>query len=491
MRKLLLLCGAVALGSCGGSNGPGSVQQTPTATQLGEATINYSGNVKPSVLTSQYGITVAAMAGASISNFTVNPGSKINDTAIAWQQNGAIFEYQHGLTTEPFDQVGHYAFGLGYGHDGHLYFADLYADNVSKCFYDGSSITNVFVGAADPKQVAVAPNGQTVVFGDDYLGIYACPQTGNTYITLDASGEWPAISPNGDTVVYVRLVGSHDQLFTVPITGGTGKQLTTDSNNHYYPTYSPDGNSIVSDLDNGSNRYINAFSAVTGNDEENLNPGPFASHAAISPDGRYMVCESAASYPGTGQHSIVIQDVLGNNPQTIGTGMAPVWSPYPTSKTYVGSSGSMFTSAAGFIFPQIQTGLASLLTFTATTPSAATVTATQPGTNGNGPFVYDVHADDVTSIKYTNGYYDAPTTVTTGVSDAIVTVDSAAGLVQSVSPFVLTRGSSIKPVQVAAGLQYTAHFTGVWDAHGNNLAPNGASAITVDAKHGKVLSVSP
>ena len=188
---------------------------------------------------------------------------------------------------------------------------------------------------------------------------------------------------------------------------------------------------------------------------------------------------------------ISIQDVYGKTQQILGQGTKPAWSPFATTKTFVGSGGAMFTSPiAGFIFPQIQTGLASLLTFTATTPSTATVTAVQPA-GGSGPFVYDVHADDITSLKYTNSYYVPATTVTPGVSDAVVTVDSSAGAIQSIAPFVLTRGSSVKSVRTASGLQFTAHFTGVWDSHGKNLAPNGASAILVDGKHGKVLSVTP
>jgi len=488
---MLLLAGAVALGSCGGAAGTQSVQQTPSMTQIGEATISYAGTMKPSLLASEYGITVAAMAGTSISGFVVDPGSKLSDTAIAWCNRGAVDEYQHGITTQPLDTPGHYPDGVAYGHDGHLYYADSGLLAIEKSYYDGSSLATVNNDALFPGEVAVAPNGQTVVYDDYFGGVFACPQTGNSHTTLDGSGVEPTISPAGNTVCYCKQVGSYYQLFTVPITGGTGAQLTNDLVNHYYPTYSPDGNYIVCDNDNGSARTLQVYFAPNGVSESSVNAGPFASHACFSPDGHNLVYEYSSSYSGANP-AIYIQDFYGTTQQYIGTGTNPTWSPYLSARTFVGSGGAMFTSpVAGFIFPQIQTGLASLLTFTATTPSAATATAVQPGTNGNGPFVYDVHADDVTSIKYTNSYYVPATTVTPGVSDTLVTVDSSLGAIQAVAPFVVTRGSKVKPVRTASGLQYTAHFTGVWDANGKNLAPSGASKIVVDGTHGKVVSVTP
>ena len=481
------------MGSCGGAAGTQGVQQTPTMTQVGEATISFSGTAKPSVLAGENGITVAAMAGASISSFVVDPGSKLSDTSIAWCDGGPAMEYQHGLTTLPLDTPGHYASGLAYGHDGHLYYADFAADAIDKSYFDGSSLANVLTDANYPTDLAVAPNGQTVVFGDVNGGIFACPQTGNTLTTLDGAGYYPAISPNGNTVAYVKYVGSNPayyQIFTVPISGGTATQLTNDGINHYFPTYSPDGNYIVCDNDSGSVRSLVSYTAASGQPGYTLSPVPYASHACFSPDGHYLVYQYSSSYSDTNP-SICIQDYYGKTQQTIGSGTKPTWSPFLSSRTFVGSGGAMFTSpVAGFIFPQIQTGLASLLTFKATTPSAATVTAIQPGTSEEGPFVYDVHADDLTSIKYTNSYYVAAITVTPGVSDALVTVDSSLGAIQSVAPFVLTRGSQVMPVSTAAGLQVIAHFTGVWDSHGKNLAPYGASAIVVDSKHGKVLSVT-
>ncbi len=66
--------------------------------------------------------------------------------------------------------------------------------------------------------------------------------SGIPLVTLVTEG---AISPNGRTVVYVRIdaaaPGDPAQLFTVPITGGTPTQLTFGSVQDRHPQWSPDG----------------------------------------------------------------------------------------------------------------------------------------------------------------------------------------------------------------------------------------------------------
>jgi hypothetical protein len=97
-----------------------------------------------------------------------------------------------------------------------------------------------------------------------------------------------------------------------------------------------------------------------------------------------------------------------------------------------------------------------------------------------------VHADTVTSIKYVNAYYSNPIVVSPGTSDALVSIDSTTGQITSVAPFVATRGASLQ--HKSGSLQYTAKFTAIYDAHGKNLAPYGASSIVFDPKHGGLVS---
>jgi len=81
--------------------------------------------------------------------------------------------------------------------------------------------------------------------------------------------------------------------------------------------------------------------------------------------------------------------------------------------------------------------------------------------------------------------------LTPGTTDALVTIDSTSGLVTAVAPFVAIRGAAAVSSKTANGLLYRAKFTAVYDAHGKNLAPNGASSIVLDPTHGSVVSTTP
>ena len=63
-----------------------------------------------------------------------------------------------------------------------------------------------------------------------------------------------AISPDGQTIAF----SYKGDLFTVPVTGGTAKQLTTNPAYDYSPVWSPDGSKIAfaSDREGGINVWI-------------------------------------------------------------------------------------------------------------------------------------------------------------------------------------------------------------------------------------------
>jgi hypothetical protein len=136
---------------------------------------------------------------------------------------------------------------------------------------------------------------------------------------------------------------------------------------------------------------------------------------------------------------------------------SPAWSPFPAAKTFVGPTGVFGASSSGFLWGQLGEAFASLVSFTATTPSTVSITAQTP--SGYSAPVFSVSADNLVSLSYANGFYSLPV------------------------KFVQTR-TAIKPGRAGSGLSFDGSFTAVYDGKGKNLAPNGATHLVLDSKHG-------
>jgi hypothetical protein len=71
-------------------------------------------------------------------------------------------------------------------------------------------------------------------------------------ILLTDDGTAPTVSPDGKTIAFLRTTNGHEQVWTAAWNGqdaqtpaGTAKQLTTNAQDHFYPTFSPDGTRIA------------------------------------------------------------------------------------------------------------------------------------------------------------------------------------------------------------------------------------------------------
>jgi hypothetical protein len=433
------------------------------------------------------------LAGISSLTFAYDPAQTDVNTALSYVTPGAlIYEYQNGAGQQVNTGTNLGAFDAKFDHAGHMYFT---AENttpqgvIERCNYDGSSGTAVFTSATMlPQDLDVSTNDNYLAF-DSNDGMYQCSTSGTGLTLLDGNGSQPSISPNSSKVAYVKTVSGYSQVFTIPIGGGTSTQLTSDAVNHYFPSWTSDGLAIYCDYDNGTSRDIVGYfasGAAAGDRYDSLLTSnyPYSSHISFSPDGNFFAVEQEPSYTATGAPTIAVMNAGGASFQQIATGSNPAWSTYFNNKTFVGTAGSLSTTGAGFLFAQLQTGFDSFLTFNATTPGNATSTlVSQVG----GPFVYDLHADEITGLVYTNNYRGASHSYSPDTSDVLVSIDSTTGQINSVAPFTAVRGL---PLQSAKGsLEFHGKFTAVYDRNGNNLAPNGASDLVLDSKHGAVQSV--
>jgi hemolysin type calcium-binding protein/predicted actin-binding protein/WD40 repeat protein len=121
---------------------------------------------------------------------------------------------------------------------------DIYTANA-----DGSN-QQVFVN--DGSQPTWSNDNATIAFIDSTgrLAVKTSSSTSNPSTTVSVDSD-PAISPNGQIIVYSALVGSFNQLFRVPVTGGAPTQLTNTSDDPVSPSWSPDGSTILFENDTG------------------------------------------------------------------------------------------------------------------------------------------------------------------------------------------------------------------------------------------------
>ena len=109
---------------------------------------------------------------------------------------------------------------------------------------------------------------------------------------------WPRISPNGETVAYVRRQrGALPEIWLYDFMRGTDTPWTFGQGNGY-PTWSADGNYIAYLATYGKPRLVKRPSTGPGQ-EEVLDVGP-KRPADWSRDGRYIVEATFASFPKTG-----------------------------------------------------------------------------------------------------------------------------------------------------------------------------------------------
>jgi hypothetical protein len=138
---------------------------------------------------------------------------------------------------------------------------------------------------------------------------------------------------------------------------------------------------------------------------------------------------------------------------------------------------------------------ASFLAFDAVTRNTVDIDVPPPaGFNPSNHFATITAADNITMLRYVNGFIGArisvvdPGSSSTYVQGAVVSFNAATGKVSAVLPFNRSR-SGEKPTRTVQGgkVTYRGEFLGVWDDKGKK-SNSPVTEVTMDANTGQVLS---
>ncbi|HWD39245.1 MAG TPA: hypothetical protein VG944_10380 [Fimbriimonas sp.] len=502
----LLVWSCLVLAGCGGgqdsSQGPIGDGGDHTST-VGIASIAYKGAFVPAAVFSQAGVTVTSMAGAAFTNAVLTPAPKNENSVIVFALDGEIWTEQNGVPTQITHNLQNFQ-TPNVSKNGLVVFSGFdYGTSQTQlfgCNLDGSNLHRITSSGLFHNSPSLSPSGTRIVFSDGTSNLYtvnidgssetkvpvtAANLTANTLVT-------PSWSPDGSKFAFVGIDSSlgKEEIYTVPIAGGTATEMTNTSLNCSNPRWSPNQFLIAFTLGTALSDIVavdirrpftfDGLAVPASGSNTNFYYGSF------SPDGNsvlYLADDSANDkiLESPVSSSLDVKQLYSiPNGETL---LAPFWSPYFGPKTFIGSGGEM-TTAAGFIWGQLGDGFGGFATIAATTPTTLTV-ALQPAGTAGGPLVYLAKADKITKIVYSNSYFGAYNAVTpTNSKQALISVSTVTGQIDTVAP--LAEPGSTRSTR--GGLAYDGKFVAIYDAHGKNVAPEGATHIELDTKSGALES---
>ncbi|RYG38070.1 hypothetical protein EON81_04715 [bacterium] len=502
--------GIVLIAGCGGGSGGSATEDPTSGGTLGQyGPIETRGQINGTPIVRDLGrISTVALAGV-LTDATYRPqGNPDNETAIAVGGGREIRYYmENGEFVSSFRPDNTPADGI------------LALPNFSK---DGTKL---------------------YYFG--LLGIYSVNVADPSTATLVISGNNMnrfAISPDGLRIAYNRVAtGETDQdVYMRNIAGGTTKRLTNNTYDDFVAEWidnervairavtqdEPTQGTNIVNVNNLTSLPYTPFDGSVFPIGRASNGRLFLNSASENP----LFATSITDYDLSSINNVAVQDYLEaglgdsysasvspdgtrwavNGDRVFTTELAPKsvnyvtpdlpsadqgvnWQPALGVTKFVGSGGRLGTASAGIVATNRsgpgRNGLASLVSWDCQTRSTSTISddATTPGVGSKS---YTIEADRLTALRFANRpLFQASSIVSASgtANGAIVTVDAEDGIVTSIVVFQETRGA--KPtVRNEGGRKIVeGSIQSVWNAKGENLAPQGASRVQLDQKGNPTL----
>ena len=224
--------------------------------------------------------------------------------------------------------------------EGELAFSTQTCDECSSEIHldtSGSSEIPVETSIRHLFQPAWSPDGNRVAVVRLGHGIFTVDVANRTAkrLTTGTSDEAPAWSPNGDWIVYGRLVGNTNyDLFAVHSDTGERRRLTRGSAAETRPAWSPDGSRVAFAEQQSNGRWAIVTMGFDGNGRKRITGSQIsAQEPAWSPDGKQI----AFVLQGLDRASVAVIDADGSGSveQLTDTkelfAARPTWSPGGTS----------------------------------------------------------------------------------------------------------------------------------------------------------------
>jgi TolB protein len=515
-------CGVIAgLGSlilgCGGASGPSG----GGSGSVGGVSYSIVGAAQAPVSSSAaYGANVIGIAGALVSSMTLNitgPPS-IEDSKIAFSSqrdgNDEIYTMRSDgtgafrVTNNPAPDT----FPAWFPDGSKIVFSSTRDGNteIYSVNADGTNTVRLTNNAATDYLASVSPDGTKIAFntnrdGNTEIYVMNIDGTGQTRLTNNASTDSaPSWSPDGTKITFMTDRDGNLEIYSMNPDGTNVARLTNNAASDYYPCYSPDGEKICF----ATQRDAGNFEIYTMN-SDGSNPVRITNNAAIdyvptwSPDGSSLAYQSQRD----GNYEIYTTNLNGpqNNATRLtvaqGNDISGTFSKLlpRQPKPLVGIGAPLGASAAGFLVSQSGTVLHTIVVFDTVTPAGranSRVTTQSAASNDLGTNLIFSFAtsDGLASVNFAElsatGIAGTPQimSIPAGSTAAIISFDSASGLVTSIIPYAANRGTSLKKTLEGDILTFTGEFKGVWNRSNVNLAPNGVTSVQINQKTGELVS---